>query len=93
MLALERMAALCRGRLVLAEEYSRRLEWLPRVTVAEFRAHTPWMTWWRPTSRTWLAMVTSAGFADSRRHGRFVLRFRDRRGGVPHVVVHARGSA
>jgi tRNA (mo5U34)-methyltransferase len=93
MLALERMAALCRGRLVLAEEYSRRLEWLPRVTVAEFRAQTPWMTWWRPTSRTWLAMVTCAGFADARRHARFQLGFRDRRGGVPHVVVHARGSA
>src|SRR5881392_1662851 len=29
MLALERMAALCRGELVLAEEYSRRLELLP----------------------------------------------------------------
>src|SRR3954468_4267018 len=63
MLALERMASLCSGRLVLAEEYSRKLEWLPRLTVAEFRAHTPWMTWWRPTSRTWLAMVTCAGFA------------------------------
>ena len=29
MLALERLAALCRGRLILAEEYSRRLAWLP----------------------------------------------------------------
>ena len=29
MLALERLAALCRGRLILADEYSRRLAWLP----------------------------------------------------------------
>jgi tRNA (mo5U34)-methyltransferase len=93
MLALERMADLCRGRLVLAEEYSRRFEWVPRVPVAEFRGHTPWMTWWRPTSRAWLTMVRCAGFDDVRRHSRFLLRFRDQRGGVPHAVLHARGPA
>jgi tRNA (mo5U34)-methyltransferase len=93
MLALERMAGVCRGRLVLAEEYSRRLEWLPGPAVAEFRAHTPWMTWWRPTSRAWVRMVHCAGFEDVRRHGRFALRFRAQRGSVPHVVIHARGSA
>jgi tRNA (mo5U34)-methyltransferase len=93
MLALERMAALCGGRLVIAEEYSRRLEWLPGLAAAEFRAETPWMTWWRPSSRTWVAMVRTAGFEDARRHGRFHLRFRGRRGGVPHAVVHARGPA
>lgn len=92
MLALERIARLCHGRLVLAEEYSRRLEFLPRVRVAEFRGETPWMTWWRPTTRTWLAMVRCSGFEDVRRHGRFVLGFRQGRGGVPHVVVHARGT-
>lgn len=93
MLALERMAALCRGRLVLAEEYSRRLERMPLLKLAEFRGETPWMTWWRPASRTWLSMVRCAGFEDVRRHGRFSLRFRHRRGGVPHVVIHARGTA
>ena len=93
MLALERMAALCRGQLVLAEEYSRKLEWVPRLKVAEFRGESPWMTWWRPTSRTWLAMVRCAGFEDVRRHARFALRFRDQRGAVPHTVIHARGTA
>jgi tRNA (mo5U34)-methyltransferase len=92
MLALERMAALCAGRLVLAEEYSRRLEWLPGVTAAEFRAHTPWMTWWRPSSGAWVTMVRCAGFEDVRRHSRFLLRFRAERGGVPHTVIHARGG-
>ncbi|MDQ6914764.1 MAG: hypothetical protein M3155_03010, partial [Actinomycetota bacterium] len=88
-----RMAALCRGRLVLAEEYSRRLEWLPGLAGAEFRAETPWMTWWCPSSRTWVAMVRTAGFEEARRHSRFHLRFRAQRGGVPHAVVHARGTA
>jgi hypothetical protein len=26
-------------------------------------------------------------------HGRFNMSFRARRGGVPHVVIHARGTA
>src|SRR3954463_2436416 len=56
MLALERLAVLRGGRLVRGEGHSRRLECLPRVPVADFRAPTRGMTWWRPTSRTWLAM-------------------------------------
>jgi tRNA (mo5U34)-methyltransferase len=92
MLALERMARLCRGQLILAEEYSRRLAPLP-FAAAEFRGETPWMTWWRPSIRTWLSMVRCAGFHEVRRHGRFVVRFRGRRRGVPHVVIHARGPA
>jgi tRNA (mo5U34)-methyltransferase len=93
MLALERMAALCRGRLVLAEEYSRRLDLVPGIRAVEFRGDSPHMTWWRPSSRTWLTMVHTAGFEDVRRGRRFNMRFRSGRGGVPHVVVHARGTA
>ena len=90
MLALERLAALCRGQLILADEYSRRLAWLP-FAAAEFRGETPWSTWWRPAPRTWLAMVRSAGFEEVREHGRFRLRFREGRKAIPHLVVHARG--
>jgi tRNA (mo5U34)-methyltransferase len=90
MLALERMAALCSGRLILAEEYSRGLGWIPRLKLAEFRGETPWSTWWRPVPRTWLAMVRTAGFEDVQERDRFSMRFREGRGGVPHVVVHAR---
>ncbi|MGI8633472.1 MAG: class I SAM-dependent methyltransferase [Solirubrobacterales bacterium] len=92
MLALERLAALCRGRLVLCEEYSRRLEWLP-VAGAEFRGESPWMTWWRPSTRTWRSMIRCAGFEDVDRRRRFSMRFTGQRSGVPHVVFHARGSA
>jgi SAM-dependent methyltransferase len=90
MLALERMAALCGGRLILAEEYSRKLRLLP-FAAAEFRGETPWSTWWRPSIRSWLAMARTAGFEDVRSHSRFNMRFRELRKSVPHVVLHARG--
>jgi tRNA (mo5U34)-methyltransferase len=92
MLALERMADLCRGKLILADEYSRRLAPIP-VAAAEFRGETPWSTWWRPSVRGWLSMVRAAGFEDVHRLGRFNMRFRERRGGVRHVVIHAQGPA
>jgi SAM-dependent methyltransferase len=90
LLALERMAGLCHGRLILAEEYSRRLRWVPFATAAEFRGESPWMTWWRPSPRAWLAMVRCAGFEDVRSTARFGMRLRSSRKSVPHVVVHAR---
>lgn len=92
MLALERIASLCRGQFVLADEYSRRLSWLP-FAAADFRGETPWSTWWRPSIRAWQSMVRAAGFESVKRHGRFTMRFRAKRGGVPHVVIHARGPA
>jgi tRNA (mo5U34)-methyltransferase len=92
MLALERLAALCSGRLILADEYSRRFDRIPFLGGgAEFLGESEWMTWWRPASRTWQAMVRCAGFEDVRIHDRFNLRFRAAKGGVPHVVIHARG--
>jgi len=92
MLALERMAALCAGTFVFADEYSRRLSLLP-IRAAEFRGEAPWSTWWRPSPRTWVSMIRCAGFEDVRVEGRFRMRFRDRRAAVPHVVVHARGPS
>lgn len=92
-LALERMAGLCRGSFIFADEYSPRLAWLPSfLNAAEFRGETPWSTWWRPAPKTWEAMLRCAGFEQVRRHGRFRMRFRDKgRAGVPHLVLHARG--
>ncbi len=91
-LALERMAGLCHGQLILTEEYSRRLEWIPRGLLAEFKAGVH-STWWRPTTRTWMSLVHVAGFEDVRHLGRFNMRFRGQRRGVPHTVIHARGPA
>ena len=89
MLALERMANLCAGTFIIADECSRRLSSIP-FPAAEFRGETPWSTWWRPNVRGWLAMVRCAGFEDVRKHGRFAMPFREGRKAVPHVVVHAR---
>jgi tRNA (mo5U34)-methyltransferase len=88
MLALERMAALCRGRLILAEEYSRRGNWLPFRNLVEFRGESDSMVWWRPSSRAWLAMVRCAGFEDVRLAGHFSLPFREGGKGVPHVLIN-----
>lgn len=93
MLALERMAALCHGRFILADEYSRLLQAIPLRNTAEFRGETPWMTWWRPSARTWRAMVRCAGFEQVNEHGRFGLKFRSSRKRLPHVVVHAKAAA
>jgi tRNA (mo5U34)-methyltransferase len=92
-LALERMADLCRGRLVFADARSRRLDWVPFLKLVEFTGESPWMTWWIPTSRATAAMIRCAGFRDVRIHSRFTLPFRHEKGGVPHVVVHASGPA
>jgi 2-polyprenyl-3-methyl-5-hydroxy-6-metoxy-1,4-benzoquinol methylase len=90
-LALERMAGLCSGQLILAEPYSRRLEWIPRLRLAEFKAGA-YETWWMPTTRTLRSMVALAGFEQPRLCAKFNLRFRgERRRGVPHAVIHARG--
>ncbi len=93
MLALERLAGLCHGALILAEEHSGRLGRLPGRKAAEFRGESPWMTWWIPSIPTWMSMVRCAGFEEVRRHDRFLLRFRAQRGGVQHVVLRARGPA
>jgi tRNA (mo5U34)-methyltransferase len=87
-LALERMAALCNGRLILAEEYSRKLRLLP-LDAVEFRGESPWSVWWIPNARAWQAMVRCAGFDDVAVHGRFKMRFRDKPGAVAHLVIHA----
>lgn len=90
MLALERLASLCTGRLILCEPHSRRLRWLPLGNVVQFTGESPYMTWWLPTVRAWTSMIRCAGFDDVRVQGRFDMRFSDDRGGVPHAVLHAR---
>ena len=92
MLALERMAGLCHGQLILAEEHTRRPGMLFSGLSARFTGNSPWSTWWIPTAKTWVEMVRCAGFEDVTRHGTFNMRLRGMRKGVPHVVIHARGG-
>lgn len=88
MLAMERIANLCRGTFISVEGYSRLAELSP-VPAAFFRADRPKdFVFWEPSARTWKRMLLMAGFRTVDRKGRFRLRAR---GGwhVPHVVHHA----
>ncbi len=92
MLALERIAALCRGTFVSAEEHDRLGGLLP-FPVARYHADRPAaVVFWLPSARTWRRMLWTAGFDDVREHGRFTLRSTEGLK-VPHVVHHATGSA
>ena len=92
MLALERLASVCRGRLVLAEAYDRLTGLLP-FPVARFRPDREAdVVFWEPSARTWRRMLWTAGFEDVREHGRFTMRS-PRGFGVRHVVLHADGPA
>ncbi|HEX8086625.1 MAG TPA: class I SAM-dependent methyltransferase [Solirubrobacteraceae bacterium] len=87
-LALERIASVCSGRFVSAEEYDRLTSLLP-VAVNRWRGDDPSaVVFWRPNLRAWRRMLWSAGFFRVERVSRFTLRSTD---GVkvPHVVHHA----
>ena len=88
LLALERIASVCRGRFVSAEEYDRLTSLLP-VALNRWRADDPSaVVFWRPNLRAWRRMLWSAGFARVERVGTFTLRATDGLR-VPHVVHHA----
>ena len=71
LLALERLAGLCRGRLILAEEYDRLTSLLP-MPVSRYHAdRDAAVVFWLPSRKTWRRMVWTAGFEDVREHGRF----------------------
>lgn len=90
LLALERMAGLCRGRLILAEEYDRLGSLIP-FPVSRFRADREQaVVFWLPARRTWRRMLHAAGFEEPREHGRFDMRARDFT--VRHVVLHAQAG-
>jgi tRNA (mo5U34)-methyltransferase len=88
LLALERIANLCDGLLISAEEYDRAAGLVP-FPVARYRADRDAdVVFWQPSARTWRRMMWTAGFGDVKEHGRFMMRsnlgYR-----VRHVVLHA----
>jgi tRNA (mo5U34)-methyltransferase len=89
-LALERMAGLCSGQLILAEEYDRLSSLVPWA-VSRFRANRPKdVVFWLPSRKTWKRMVWAAGFDRVEEHGRFVMRAGEgeKEFAVPHQVLH-----
>jgi tRNA (mo5U34)-methyltransferase len=88
LLALERIAALCRDIFISAEAYDRPSGLVP-FSVARYHANREAsVVFWMPSARTWRHMIWTAGFDQVTRKGTFVMRSRDGIR-VPHVIHHA----
>ena len=96
LLALERLANLCRGQFILADEYDR-LSGLVPFPVSRYHAdRDKAVVFWLPARKTWKRMLWTAGFEDVVEKGRFKVKIDSRSGAtrtIPHVVLHARGAA
>jgi tRNA (mo5U34)-methyltransferase len=90
-LALERIAALCRGTFISAEEYDRASDLIP-FPVARYRANRiSDVVFWQPSRRTWRSMLWTAGFDHVVEHKRFDMRS-TAGWKIRHVIHHASAS-
>lgn len=91
LLALERIARLCHGRFISAEEPHAGPALLPSAA-ARYRAdRDAAVVFWQPNARTWRRMMWTAGFDEVRQHARF--KMPSTQGfTVRHVVHHASAS-
>jgi tRNA (mo5U34)-methyltransferase len=91
-LALERIASVCRDRFVAVEAHHRLLGLLP-FSLGQYRALRPGPpVYWEPNVRAWRRMIESAGFPKVESGARFTLR--SHQGWkVPHVVLRATKGA
>lgn len=90
LLALERIASVCTGTFVSAEEYDRLSGLVPFPTARYLADREKAVVFWLPSARTWRRMLWTAGFDRVEEHGRFTLTPRDRAFKARHVVHHAR---
>jgi len=96
LLALERLANLCRGQFVFADEYDRLSNLVPFPVSRYFADRDKAVVFWLPALKTWKRMLWTAGFEDVEEKGRFKVTIDSRTGKshtIPHVVLHARGTA
>src|SRR5207302_1442403 len=71
LLALERLASVCHGQFVFADEYDRRSQLVP-FPVSRYHAdRDAAVVFWLPSAKAWKRMVWTSGFDDVREHGRF----------------------
>src|SRR3954454_7201268 len=92
MLALERIANLCRGTFISAEEYDRVGGLMP-FPMSRLRAHRGGtVVFWRPNAKAWERMMWTAGFDRVERRGRFGMKA-STGFSVPHAVLHSSHSA
>jgi tRNA (mo5U34)-methyltransferase len=92
LLALERIARLCRGTFISAEEPSRVLDPLPFPASRYHADRDAAVVYWMPNRRGWRAMLRTAGFDEVRQHACFKMPSRQDFA-VRHVVHHASHSA
>ena len=85
-LALERIAGLCRGTFVSVEAYDPVMDLLPFAASRYKADRDADIVFWEPGSRTWRRLIWSAGFDRVERRGRFKLR--SRHGFSIRCVVH-----
>jgi tRNA (mo5U34)-methyltransferase len=91
LLALERIARLCRGTFVSAEEYDPLVGLLPFPAVRYRADRDAAVVFWQPSRRAWRRMLGTAGFDRVSEHARFPVRS-GQGFSVRHVVHHASGS-
>ena len=88
LLALERIANLCTGTFISAEEYDRRSSLLPFPASRYLADRDRAVIFWLPAINTWKRMMWTAGFDRVERRGKFVMKTTDG-AKIPHVVHHA----
>lgn len=89
--ALERIARLCRGTFISAEEPGRFMDLLPFPAARYHADRDSAVVFWLPGRRTWRRMMWTSGFDRVREHARFTMP--STRGfSVRHVVNHASHS-
>ncbi|MHB8692677.1 MAG: class I SAM-dependent methyltransferase [Solirubrobacteraceae bacterium] len=91
LLALERIARLCSGTFISAEEPDWSIGWLPFPAVRYRADRDSAVVFWLPSERAWRRMMWSAGFDQVERHARFKVRS-ELGFSVRHVVHHCSGS-
>jgi tRNA (mo5U34)-methyltransferase len=87
LLALERMAALCTGTLISAEEYEPRLNLLPWPVSRSYVRRDAAIVYWMPNIRCWKELIWAAGFDRVEQRARFSMKSNDGYA-VRHVVLH-----
>jgi tRNA (mo5U34)-methyltransferase len=92
LLAYERMAGLCRGLCISAEEYSRSAGLSPWAMSRYHADRESAVVFWMPSRKTWKRMMWTAGFDDVSEHGRFTMKTTDGHA-IRHVVLHGRRPA
>jgi hypothetical protein len=95
LLALERLASLCHGDFIFADEFDKKSQLIPWPVSRYHADREAAVVFWLPSAKTWMRMIRTAGFDDVRHHGRYTLVLESEGGTtkIPHVVVHAKGRA